>query len=100
VTIGLDSQCLSCVTVSGKIITYRFHYLLLFCHVVDSVATLTTDVSVFGLPSVGDKSLGMEAAVRIKIRFYQGWKLTTQDFMYLYIGPPEQIHHHVWFKGF
>jgi hypothetical protein len=59
-TIGLESQCLSRVKVSGKIIPHKLHYLLEFCHVVDSVATLTTDVSVFGPLSVGDKSLGME----------------------------------------
>ena len=60
VTIGLASLCLSRVKVSGKIIPYRLHYLLQFCDVIDNIATLTTGVSVFGPPSVGDKSLGME----------------------------------------
>jgi hypothetical protein len=60
VTIGLASLCLSRVKVSGKIIPYRLHYLLQFCDVIDSIATLTTGVSVFGPPSVGDKSSGME----------------------------------------
>jgi hypothetical protein len=55
------------MTVSGKIIPYRFHYLLQIGDVIDSVATLTTDVSVFGPLSVGDESLGMGAAVRIKV---------------------------------
>ena len=56
----MASLCLSRVKVSGKIIPYRLHYLLQFCDVIDSIATLTTGVSVFGPPSVGDKSLGME----------------------------------------
>src|SRR6266700_2269162 len=45
------------------------HYLLWFCHVIDSIATLTTvtAVSVFGALSVRDKSLGVEALVRIKV---------------------------------
>ena len=45
------------------------HYLLRFCDVVDSIATLTivTAVSVFGTLSVKDKSLGVKALVRNKV---------------------------------
>jgi hypothetical protein len=44
-------------------------YLLQFSNlnVIDNIATLTTDVSVFKLLSVGDKSLGVEAPVSIKV---------------------------------
>jgi hypothetical protein len=53
-----------------KTFSYRMHYLLQFCDVIDSMATLATvtAVSVSGTLSVGDKSLGVEALVRIKGR--------------------------------
>lgn len=44
------------------------HYLPQFCNFIDTIATLTADVSesVLGPLAVGDKSLGMEDLVRIK----------------------------------
>src|SRR6267154_3242586 len=52
-----------------KGISYRMQYLLRFCGVIDSIATLTvvTGVSVFGTLSVRNRSLGVEALVRIKV---------------------------------
>ena len=41
--------------------------LLQFCNVIDNIATLTTDVSVFKLLSVGDKSFVVEAPVSIEV---------------------------------
>jgi hypothetical protein len=76
------------------------HYLLQFCNFIDTIATLITDLSVFEPLSFGDKSVGGALAVRIISCFYQGWKLTTQNFIYLDVGPPEKIHHYVGFKGF
>jgi hypothetical protein len=52
---------------SDKTIPYRLRYLLQFCNVIDSIATLTIDVSVLGPLSVEDKSLGVETSVRIKV---------------------------------
>jgi hypothetical protein len=52
---------------SGKSIPYGIHYLLQFCNSVDSIATLTTDVSVFEPLSVVGKSSGVEAPVRINV---------------------------------
>ena len=49
----------------SKTIPYREHYLLLFCNLIDTIATLTADASLFGQLSPGDKSLCMGAAVRI-----------------------------------
>ena len=48
-----------------KAFSYRMHYSLQFCNVIDNIATLTTvtAVSVFGTLSVMDKSLGVEALV-------------------------------------
>jgi hypothetical protein len=90
------------VTASGKAFSYRMHYLLRFCDVIDNIATLTTftAVSAFGTFSVKDKSLGVEALVRIKVVIISGLGLTTPNFIYLYVGFPEEIRHHVWFEGF
>ena len=38
-----------------------------FGNVIETIATLTTDVSVVGPPSAGDKSFGVEAPVRVKL---------------------------------
>ncbi len=74
------------------------HGLPQFWDFIDSIATLTTDVSVFGPLSIAD-TLGEEAPLRNKSYFYQGWGLTTWNFVYLHVGPPQEIHHHVWFEG-
>ena len=75
------------------------HHLPRFFNVSDSIATLITDVSPFVPLSVGGKSLDEEAFVRIKVMIISS-KLTTQNFAYFYVRPPEKIHHHVGFKGF
>ena len=41
-------------------------YLPRFCNFIDTIAILTTDASVFGPLSVGDKSLGVETLVKNK----------------------------------
>ena len=66
--IGAQFECLSWVIVSGEAFSYRMHYLLKFCDVIGSIATLTavTVVLVSGTLSVRDKSLGVEALVRTK----------------------------------
>ena len=57
------------VIVSGKALSYKLHSLLQFCDGIDNIATLTLvrAVSAFGTLSVKDKSLGVEALIRIKV---------------------------------
>ena len=75
------------------------HYLPRFCNFIDSIATFTVDVSVLGPLSVRDTSLRVKLLVRTKDVF-QGSELTAGNFIYLNVGPPEEIHHHVRFESF
>ena len=75
------------------------HSLLRFWTFFDSIATLTTDVSVFGPLSVAD-TLGVKAPLRNNVVNLSRLGLTTGNFAYLRVGPPQEIHHHVWFEGF
>lgn len=75
-------------------------YLLQFCDIIDSIATLTTDESAFGPLPVGDKSLGVEALVRIKVVILSVYEFTTQNFAYSYVRLSEEVHHYVGFESF
>ena len=75
------------------------HSLPQFWDFIDNIATLTTDVSVLGPLSVAD-TLGVEAPLRNKVVIQLRSGLTTRNFVYLHVGPPQEIHHHVWFEGF
>jgi hypothetical protein len=79
------------------------HNLLQSRNVIGSIAAFTAALSVFGLLRlfVGGESFWVNALVSIKVTIlYQLWNLTTQNFVYLYVGPLEKIHHHVGFEGF
>ena len=102
------TQCLSLLTESGRTISRKMYNLLQFWNVIGSIATFTLAIA-FGLCRVllvGDKSFWENPSARhrkfvsIKVMILSGWKLTTQNLMYLYVGPPEEIHHHVWLEGF
>ena len=79
------------------------HNLLQSWNVIGSIAAFTAALSVFGLLRlfVGKESFWVDALGSIKVTIlYQGWKLTTRNFMYLYVGLLEKIYHHVGFEGF
>ena len=85
------------------------HNLLQSWNVIGSIATFTLAISAFGLFRlllVGDKSFWESANacqgkfICIKVTILSGWMLTTQNLMHLYVGPLEEIHHHVWLGGF
>jgi hypothetical protein len=76
------------------------HNLLQFWNVTESIATLITDLSVLGPLLAEDKSLGerpRKNRIRVCVTIIE---LTIRNLMYLYIGPPPEVHHLVWFKGF
>jgi hypothetical protein len=68
--------------------------------VIDSMATLTMDLSVFGSLLLGVESFCVDASVRISVMIPSFGELTVQNLIYLCIRSPEEIHHHVRFKGF
>jgi hypothetical protein len=74
--------------------------LLQFRDVVDSMPTLTIDLSVLGPLLLGDESFWVDASVRISVVVLSFRELTIRNLIYLCIRPPEEIHHHVGFKGF
>ena len=62
-----DGLAVPVMTESGETISHRTHNLLQFWNVVESIATLTTDLSVFGMLLVGDKSFWVNAPVRREV---------------------------------
>ena len=98
-TLGIGAQCLSEAIKSHNTIPYGMHGLPQFWDFINSIATLTTDVSVFGPPSVAD-TLGVVALPEKEGRDSIKVGLTTRNSVYLHVGPPQEIHHHVWFEGF
>jgi hypothetical protein len=68
--------------------------------VIDSMATLTMDLSVFGPLLLEDESFCMDDSVRVSVAILSFGELTVRNFIYLCIRPSEEIHHHVGFKGF
>jgi len=69
-------------------------------NVIDSMATLTIDLSVVGLLLLGDESFCVDASVRISVVILSFRELTVRNRIYLCIRRLEEIHHHVGFKGF
>jgi hypothetical protein len=74
--------------------------LLQFRDVIDSMATLTIDLSVFGPLLLGDESFRVDVSARISVVILSFRELTIRNLIYLCIRPPEEIHHHVVFEGF
>ena len=59
----------------------------------ENIATLTTSILEFGSRLTWDKSV-FKIKVMLVIQCCR--ELTT---MYLYVGPPKEIHHHVWLEA-
>ena len=70
----------------------------------ESVAIFTLDVSVFcplWLSVRNESFFWVNTLVSIEVVILSRLKLTTiPKFMYLKVGLPEEIHHHVGFEGF